>query len=265
MITPKDRRPEEEKQRQADYEEVLSLMKYLAPDTFDKDNWNSKTTNEIINKVLLEWGVNETLFSITNDNAIAAKAARLILINDLLDKFTVNEIIILLYYTFDMEGYNKLMAGIIPEAKEEKYYELSQRLNTFMMEVISKFNIDESILKILPDMSTYRFSSENQIRILWYNRLIGIEVICKYGNLYSEEFTDYVIDHIICKASNIDNENRKKDYLLNIYTLMNARYWLYHSDMFKEKHKEHFNTVTKIQVNRTYGLSNRLSIDDTEA
>lgn len=260
MVAPfqKDRRSDEEKQRQADYEEVLSIMKEISSTKIVVEEWTSKTTNEVIKMILYRWGVNETLYNITNDNTVVTKASRLILINDLLEVFTVNEIMILMYYTFNLEEYNRMMENVVPEAVEQKYVDLSTRLNVFIMGVISKFNIDKSILNILPDMSIYKFSSESQIRILWYNRLIGIEVICKYGNLYSEEFTDYVIDHIICKSKTIGVENKRKDYLLNIYTLMNSRFWIHHSEMFKQKHKDIFEQVAKIQVSRTYGLMNNL-------
>ena len=277
----KDRRPEAERQRQSDYEDVLMVMKSIAHKFVNSESfaikasknaeqsttpkvWNSKVTSEVIKVILNRWGVDEDMYNITGEANITAKASRLILIEDLLEEFSVNDIMILLYYTFDLASYNEMMEGIIPEAIEAKYDELSKKLNVFVMGIISKFNIDDDILKILPDMSTYKFTTQDQIRILWYNRVIGMEVICKYGNLYSEEFTDYIIDHIVCKSENMDNENRKKDYLLNIYNLMNARYWMFHSEMFKEKHQNIFNQVAKIQISRTNSLKYKLATKEID-
>lgn len=246
-----------ENNKQKEYEKVMAIMKAIA--NIHPDRWTSKTTNEVIKLVLLRWGVKETIEEMTGDNSIVDKSSRLILIEDLLESFSLNEIMIFLYYTFNIEEYNKLMEGVDPDIVEQKYCELSQRLNVFMISTISKFDIDDDILKILPPMSNIEFKSQDQIRILWFNKLIGIETIVKHGYLYSEEFTDYIIDYIICKSEKIEDENHRNDLLLNIYKLMSERYFIKHSDMFKEKHRDTINKVSQINISRTYGLKNKFN------
>lgn len=227
--------------------------------------WTSKTTNLVIKTILEKLGLDDNLYHISDDPKILNKIANMMLIEDILySGITVQDMYIVLYYTFDRDKYAELTADMPDEVVMTKFESITNKLNSIIMKFISKYTIDQSIIRSLPKKIAIK--SEEEARILWNNKVVGHETLCQYGHLYSEEFTDYIIDDMIKQAKYmLDPEkakdgqaidtNRVKDYLLNILTLLSDRYGKDHSEYFKAKHSNVIERLTKIQISRAYSLA----------
>lgn len=249
---------------QKNYERVLKLMKEVAGPFINENyrymnglgstGWNSTCTNKVIETILKKWGIDEDIYSITGEEKDTTFISGLILIEDLLKNFSVNEILLMFYRTFDLLSYDDLMSDYSEEIQEQLYAELSNKLRRFIMGMMNKFNIDKSILKLLPDFHNARYTSEDQVRILWFNHCTHINVMVRYGNLYSEEFTDYLIDHMVKKMKSVKTDKERNDILLMIHTLMESRRFMPMSEMFKKKHAEIIDKAEKRVISNCYSL-----------
>lgn len=234
-------------QLQAEYEDVMILLKSIAVKTGNfnsKYTWNSSNTNECIERILdtfaIDDGVKNVFRSITPSNEnLTTKLSKCILISDLLKYFSKYDLFIMIYYAFDKEAYYNLMKSqnCTDEQMEEKYSSICERLNKFIIAFISKFQVDYEILRMLGNTSKFRCDNEDAVRILWYNGRISLDKITENADSYSEEFTDYIIDHIniICRGA---DPERKENLLAKVYYMMESRIGIPVSDMFIEKHAE---------------------------
>ncbi len=235
-------------QLQSEYEDVMVLLKSIAVKTGNFNSkyiWNSSNTNECIERILDTFAIDDTVkntfknITPSNEN-LTTKLSKCILITDLLKYFSKYDLYIMIYYAFDKEAYYEIMKkqNCDDEQMEDKYSHICETLNEFIIGFISKFQVDYEILKMLGNTSKFRCDNEDAVRILWYNGRISLDKIIGGARSYSEEFTDYIIDHINIISYKLEDGDRKDNIIANIYTIMESRIGLPVSQMFINKHSE---------------------------
>lgn len=252
-------------QLQEEYEDTIILLKSIAIKTGNfnpKYTWNSSNTNRCINKILdtfaIDEGIKRVFDSLTSHSENATtKLSKCILISDLLLYFTKADMLVMIYYAFDKEEYYQLVKSqnCSDEDIENKYVYICDMLNQFLINFISRFQVDTEILSMLGNTSKFRCKNEIAVRILWYNGRISLDKITEDAGSYSEEFTDYIMDHICIISRNLEGEE-KRNMIYKIYHIMDTRRNLPVSDMFIEKHTETIKQACTVVESRIQQLRN---------
>lgn len=272
--------------KQKQYEKVLKIMKSLAGPRISEtyrnkfhltsDGWNSTCTNEVLKIMFNTWEVDKDIYQIADDPKDGSKNVTFtcgaILIQDLLEEFSVSEITLYLYRAFQNDAYAEIKYEYQDPAKVEQAYQ--DKLKKFLMKFMSKFNMDKSIVDMLrPNAKRYVYTSELQCRILYRNTLINEMDMSTYGYLFSEEFTDYLLDRLkfriekAAKDNSIDEKTKKmqiRAFYATIYKLMDSRRSLEQSEMFKDKHYTVIKRACEEQIGNARYMIKTIREEDDE-
>ena len=237
----------------SDYEKVLIAMQSLASKSIlpEGKEWNSITTNKCLLMILKRFGSSEDFISLSDDDEYN-RLSKYILISDMLNVFSVDDILITLYYTFSIDKYKEITKDIPDNLLQSRYEEIVRKLNFLILEMMKKFNLHQSIRSMIPEQNV--ITGQDHARILWANKLTKMSTICRYAYMYDEEFTDYLVDYIQMSSKNIEDSEKRKDYLYNTYIIFDERKYLPHSKYFLKKNKELIRQMCKMSVSRTYSL-----------
>lgn len=253
---------------QEEYEDSILLFKNISINSGNfnpKYKWTSSNTNRCINKILDTFAIDDGIKRMfdylepaENENiSTTTKLSKCILVTDLLKYFTKVDMLIMIYYAFDKTSYYELLrnGGRSEDEIEEKYSSICDTLNTFLIHFISDFQVNSEILSMLGNTSKFRCKNELAVRILWYNGKISLDKILEDPSIYSEEFTDYIIDHILILSRNLEGEE-KRNMIYKIYHIMESRRFLPVSKMFIDKHSETIKQACAISEGRSQQIRN---------
>lgn len=235
------------------YHKILIAMQEISSPSIrvGKNGWDSMNTNQCILKILKRFGIAEDISFIVSDEEYE-KLSKLLLVEDFLNIFSLNDVMIMLYYTFNLEKYQEITKGIESNLIQSRYEEIVRKLCLLIVETMKKFSLPSGIKKLIPEQT--RITDQDHARILWANGLVKMPTLCRYAYMYSEEFTEYLIDYIYASSVNIADDNKRKDYLYNIYVLLDERRYMKHSDYFYNKNAEIVRQISKLSISRTYWI-----------